>query len=201
DKFQFFGAYDDTIDTRTQFYDVTPAPGEETNLARSLGPWMDDARQLFVSQWKFKWKDPDRLGMEPLETPSTYYPDTRLRIEKKGSRWIATFWDKRDDDLKPFESLPRLVTPKGAPPDGTPLPARVTIGANHSLMRDTQTPVVKNAYFWVEPNGMAGVAFEGTSLDAVRENVSKVRMASLEAVSAPVPSDPTRVIPRVNPFL
>src|SRR4030095_5509932 len=46
-----------------------------------------------------------------------------------------------------------------------------------------------------------GVAFEGTSLDAVRENVSKVRMASLEAVSAPVPSDPTRVIPRVNPFL
>jgi len=201
DRFQFFGAYDETIDTRTQFYDVTPAPGEEANLGRSLGPWIDDAHQLFVSQWKFQWKDPDHLGAEPVDPPSIYYPDIRLRIEKKGSRWIATFWDKRDDDMKPFESLPRVVTLKGVASDGTPLTTRVTIGANHNLRRETQTPVVRNAYFWLEPNGTAGVAFEGTSLDAVRENVSKVRMASLEPVSAPVPADPARVIPRVNSFL
>lgn len=213
DKFQFFGAYDENIDTRTQFYDITPAPGEEAKLAAdpaNPGPWVDDARQLFVSQWKFKWRDPERLGIEPIDPPSAYYPDIRLRIEKKGSRWIATFWDKRDDDLKPFESLPKVVTLKKlAPdgtfvknPDGTFLTARVTIGDNVTLTgRETQTPVVKSAYFWLEPNGMAGVAFEGTSLDAVRENVSKVRMASIEAVSAPVPSDPSRVIPRVNSFL
>ena len=201
DKFQFFGAYDENIDTRTQFYDVTPAPGEETNLGKTPGPWIDDTRQLFISQWKFKWRDPDRLGCEPIEPPSAYYPDTRLRIEKKGTRWIATFWDKRDDDLKPFESLPKVVTLKGVAPDGTPLTARVNIVANHNLRKETQTPVVRNAYFWLEPNGMAGVAFEATSLDAVRENVSKVRMASIEAVPAPVPGDPARVIPRVNGFL
>jgi hypothetical protein len=201
DKFQFFGAYDENIDTRTQFYEVTPVAGEEANLARSLGPWIDDARQLFVSQWKLKWRDPDRLGYEPIDPPSAYYSDTRLRIEKKGTRWIATFWDKRDDDLKKFEGLPKVVTLKGVAADGTPLTARVNIVAHHNLMKETQTPVVKKAYFWLEPNGMAGVAFEATSPDAVRENVSKVRVASIEAVPAPVTGDPNRVIPKVNQFL
>ena len=205
DQFQFFGMYDDAIDTRIQYYDVTPVPGEEGKLGASPGPWVDDARQLYVSQWKFKWKDADRLGVEPIEPPSMYYPDTRLRIEKKGPRWIATLWDKRDDDMTPFERLPRVVTLKRVGPDGTFLKnsdgtfvtARVTMGANHTLR---QSPVVKTAYFWLEPNGMAGVAFEGTSFDVVRENVSKVRMASIEAVT-PAPDDPARVVVRVNPFL
>ena len=197
DKFQFFGVYDEELDTRTQYYDAKPVPGDETKFAKP-GPWIDDARQLFVSQWKFKWEDPDRLGWKTIETPSTYYPDTRLRIEKKGSRWIATFWDKRDDDIKKFEKLPRVVTLKRVESDGSIVTARITIGENHTLV---PTPVVKTAYFWLEPNGMAGVAFEATSPEAVLENVSKVRMASLEGVPAPVPGDPTRVIARVNPFL
>ena len=205
DKFQFFGAYDEELDTRTQYYDAQPVPGDETKFANP-GPWVDDARQLFVSQWKFKWEDPDRLGWKTIETPSIYYPDTRLRIEKKGSRWIATFWDKRDDDIKSFEKLPKVVTlkrlePDGTfakNPDGTILTARITIGANHRLV---PTPVVKTAYFWLEPNGMAGFAFEATSAAALLETVSKVRMASLEGVAAPVAGDATRVIARVNKFL
>ena len=48
---------------------------------------------------------------------------------------------------------------------------------------------------------MAGVAFEATSPDALLETVSKVRMASLDGVPAPVPSDSTRVIAHVNKFL
>ncbi len=207
DKFQFFGAYDETIDTRIQYYDITPTIGEEKKLVdNGPGPWVDDARQLYVSQWKFKWKDPDRLGCEAIEPPSTYYPDTRLRIEKKGSRWIATFWDKRDDDMKPFERLPRQVTLKRlAPdgtfvrnPDGTTLTATVIVGQNHKVL---DTPAVKTAYFWLETNGMVGVAFEATSFDVTRENVSKVRMASLNAVSAAVAGDPARVVAHVNPFL
>lgn len=204
DKFQFFGAYDEAIDTRTQYYDVHVTAATEVTLlegAEMPEPWIDEAHQLFISQWKFNWHDPGRLGIVPIDSPSTYYPDTRLRIQKKGTRWIATFWDKRDDDLKPFESLPKLVTLKKHTADGRTLTAQVTIGANHSLMRETQTPVVRNAYFWREPNGMAGVAFEGMSPDAVRENVSKVRMASLTAVSAPVPGDQDRVIPQVHSFL
>jgi hypothetical protein len=78
DKFQFFGAYDEELDTRTQYYDAKPVPGDETKFANP-GPWVDDARQLFVSQWEFKWEDPDRLGWHTIETPSLYYPDTRLR--------------------------------------------------------------------------------------------------------------------------
>jgi hypothetical protein len=197
DKFQFFGAYDEELDTRTQYYDAKPVPGDEAKFANP-GPWFDDARQLFVSQWRFKWDDPDRLGWKTIETPSIYYPDTRLRVEKKGSRWIATFWDKRDDDIKKFEKLPKVVTLKRVEPDGSIVTARITIGENH---RSVPTPVVKTTYFWLEPNGMAGVAFEATSPDALLETVSKVRMASLEAVSAPVPGDPTRVTARVNKFL
>ncbi len=57
DKFQFFGVYDDSVDTRVQYYDVTPAPGEDAKLAITPGPWVDDQHQLYVSQWKFKWDD------------------------------------------------------------------------------------------------------------------------------------------------
>jgi len=205
DKFQFFGVYDGGVDTRVQYYDVTPAAGEEAKLAASPGPWVDDARQLYVSQWKFNWKDPDRLGASPVEPPSIFNAETRLQIVKKGSRWIAMLWDKRDDDMKPFDRLPMQVTlkrrgPDGTfvkEPDGTILTATVTIGANHTLR---QPPMVKTAYFWLEPNGMAGIAFEASSFAALRENVSRVRMASLEAVPAPVPDEPARVVSRVNPL-
>lgn len=187
DNFYYFGVYDQ-VDPRTQYYDVTPATAADaaTLDANGAGPWIDDSGQLYVSQWKLKWEDTRLLGARPLDTPSLFNPDTRLRIVRRGSRWVAMFWDKRDDDMTPFERLPRQVTlKKGA------ATVQVTIGNNHRLL---QPPVVQNAYFWLEPNGSAGIAFESSiGMDALRESVSRVRMASLDAD----PTDPTKVA-RVN---
>ena len=187
DNFHFFGVYDE-VDSRTQYYDITPATATDASkLELSPGPWIDDMRQLYVSQWKFRWHDTRLPGADPLDAPSLFNPDTRFRIVRKGSRWIATFWDKRDDDMMPFERLPRLVTLKR----GTET-VQVTIGANHFLM---DPPIVQGAYFWWEANGVAGVAFESraATVHALRENITRVRMASLEGDTV----DPARVA-RVN---
>ena len=192
DNFKFMGVYD-TVDSRSQYYDLTPATATDAQkLEASSGPWVDDARQLYVSQWKFRWHDTRLPGADPLDTPSLFNPDTRLRIVRKGSRWIATFADKRDDDMIPFERLPRLVTLKRKTSTGAFESVQVTIGANHTLL---DPPVVQNAYFWLEANGTAGIAFEsrGATVNSIRENIARVRMASLEAD----PLDPNRVA-RVN---
>lgn len=69
---------------------------------------------------------------------------------------------------------------------------QVTIGANHQLL---DPPVVQNAAFLLEANGVASITFEsrGATLNSLRENIARVRMASLEAD----PLDPKRV-GRVN---
>jgi hypothetical protein len=183
DNFQFFGVYDQ-VDSRTQYYDVTPATADDAaklqTMSSNTRPWIDDMHQLYVSQWKFNWGDARLLDAKPLDSPSLFNADTRLRIVKKGSRWIATHWDKRDDDMIPFERRPMQVTLKKRTPEGADVTVKVTIGEHH-LVR--QPPVVKNAYFWLEPNGTAGIAFESASFDPLRENIAKVRMASLEAVA------------------
>jgi hypothetical protein len=195
DTFHTMGVYD-TVDSRIQYYDVTPATATDAQkLEANAGPWIDDTRQLYVSQWKFRWHDPRLPGADPLDAPSLFNPDTRFRIVRKGSRWIAMFADKRDDDMTKFERLPRLITLKRKTETGAIETVQVTFGENHFLM---DPPVVQNAYFWLEPNGVAGVAFESrtASLNSLRESIARVRMASIEAD----PLDPKRVA-RVNHFL
>jgi hypothetical protein len=195
DNFNYFGVYDE-VDSRTQYYEVTPATATDvTKLDASAGPWIDDARRLYVSQWKFRWHNPRLLGADPVDSPSLFNPDTRLRIVKKGTRWIAMLWDKRDDDMMPFERRPMRVTLKRVTKTGVIDTVQVTIGAHRRVM---QPPVVQRAYSWLEPNGFAGVAFESWSAnpDALRENIARVRMASLEAD----PDNPKRVA-RVNSLL
>lgn len=191
DNFHFFGVYDE-VDGRTQYYDVTPATAldaQKLETTSSPNPWIDDAHQLYCSQWKFDWGNPQLPGAHPFDSPSLFNPEPRLRIVKKDSRWIAMHWDKRDDDMMPFERRPRLVTLKK---DGQSV--QVTIGAHHPVLNP---PVVQNAYFWLEPDGTAGVAFESSVRpNPLLESVFRVRMASLDA-------DPSKPMPtaRVNQLL
>ena len=151
DNFSHFGVYD-TVDSRCQYYDVTPASAADaaTLDAGGPGPWIDDARQLYVSQWKFRY-DVQRPGADPIDPPSLFNANTLLRIVRRGARWIAMHWDKRDDDLVEFERLPMTVTLK----NGTST-VRVAIGPHHRVL---QQPMVRNACMWLEPDGTAGISF------------------------------------------
>jgi hypothetical protein len=174
DSFTYFGIYD-VVDSRCQYYDVAPAtPTDAATLdSGGTGAWIDELRQLYISQWKFRYNT-QRPGADPVEPPSLFHPDTRLRILRRGSRWIATLWDKRDDDLLPFARLPMTVTLKNGVHT-----VRVTIGPHHKM---NQLPMVRTAYMWLEPDGTAGIAFIALgSSDVVRDNVWRVRMAALEA--------------------
>src|SRR5213075_2702423 len=202
DNYSHFGVYDQ-VNARLRYYDVTPLTAQDAAaLEASLDPneswtkepwnyepWIDDTRQLYISQWKFKWGDPNHPGAAPMDHPSLFNPDTRLRIVKCGNRWIAMMWDKRDDDLVEFERLPRRVTLKKTKATGAGLiQVQVTLSGHHLLL---DPPMVRNAYFWWEPDGKAGVAFQTQKpeLDFMYQNVAKVRMAVLE----PKSENPTKV--------
>ena len=179
DNFSHFGIHD-VVDARCQYYDVTPSSaGDAATLdAGGPGPWIDDIGQLFVSQWKFRY-DIQRPGIDPVDPPSLFNPDTRLRIVRRGSRWIAMLWDKRDDDLVPFERVPMTVTLKKGSQT-----VRVTIGPRHQVW---EIPMVRTAHFWIEPDGRVGIGFAsiGTTWEDVRSNVWRVRMSALEAFEDP----------------
>ena len=201
DNFSHFGVYDQ-VNARLRYYDVTPvtsgdaaqldaslATGENwTNQPWTFNPWIDDAHQLYISQWKFRWDDPRHPGADPINKPSLFNADTRLRIVKRGARWIAVMWDKRDDDLVEFERLPRTVTLKKTNASGQQFQAQVTLSGHHRLL---DPPMVRNAYFWWEPDGKAGIAFDTTKpeLNFMRENVARVRMA----VPDPTAADPKHI--------
>lgn len=198
DTFSHFGVFDQ-VNARLRYYDVTPVtPADAGQLEAGLddvnenwttqpwtyNPWVDDAHQLYISQWKFRWRDPRAPGADPMQKPSLFNANTLLRIVKRGNRWIAMMWDKRDDDLVEFERLPRTVTLKKTKRNGTLVQAQVTLSGHHRLL---DPPMVRNAFFWWEADGKAGVAFD-TQKPAptfMYENVARFRMALLEPKADP----------------
>lgn len=111
DRFSHFGVYD-SVDSRTQYYVVDPAAESD---ARALGegqaePWLDHMYRLYRWSPKFPWSAPLQLfspwnlvpGVLDRRPPSLFNRQTRLRIVRRGDRWIAMHWDKRDDELLPF---------------------------------------------------------------------------------------------------
>jgi hypothetical protein len=181
DKFSHFGVYD-TVDSRTQYYPVTPADANAaaTLAATGPGPWVDVDGALFVRAWKFWWAAPLRPpdvaldliigeGRPEKRPPSIFNPDTRLRIEQRGGQWVALHWDKRDDDLMPFDGLPMPVTLQ----NGT-AQARVTLQPNIWM---EGPPVVHRAAFIWPATSSAPITLELASSTAVW----RVRMAALDA--------------------
>ena len=107
DQFSHFGVHAG-VDSRTQYYRVTLAPGTDLGLLTSAPerPWIDIDNRLCIQSWQFPWLGDPHL--EPRCPPSLFNRDrTRLRLLERGAfGWIALHWDKRDDDLLPFDGLP-----------------------------------------------------------------------------------------------
>ncbi len=185
DRFSHFGVYAD-VDSRTQHYPVTPASAADADqlAAGETGTWIDQGGQLTVQAWTFPWHG-ELSGLHPKSPPSMYNPQTRLRIERRGARWIALHRDKRDDDLLPFENLPKSVILQNGARRVT-----VTLGPNVFVERP---PAVERVRFWWEGSGSslrAGISFVPLQVPGVPVpgNVWKVRMAGLGEPSGEVVS-------------
>jgi len=183
DQFSHLGVYD-TVDSRTQYYEVQGVPAE--------GTWVDDEYQLYVRALKFWWCAPLRgidtgslfVGMPQKRPPSLFNRDTRLRIVKRGSRWIAMHWDKRDDDLMPFG-------------DGKPMQVELKNGA-------TRVKVTLQPNTWIEgPPGAPKLEFvwtgdpnfPATIVVTSPFNVWRVRMAAFDPPPDPRnPDSPPQVV-------
>ncbi len=195
DRFSHFGVYD-TVDSRTQYYVVEPASDADAQAleAGAAGSWVDEDRTLHVHAWKFWWAAPLRIpevkvdipngyaGPPEKRPPSIFNPDTRLRIARRNSTWIATHWDKRDDELMPFDGLPMTIDLAN---DASR--ARVTLHPNRWV---EDPPIVTTAVFsWTgESDSQATIAFASPQdvPEPVFENVWRVRMAALRDPSGEV---------------
>ena len=112
DAFSHFGVYD-TVNSRGQYYLVDL---DETMLPAGLGEnarWDDLTGQLTVLADKFNWEFLARR-QPPIEThhfQSMFTPGRiMLKLVKRAPLgWIAMHWDKRDDDLRAFDKLPKTV--------------------------------------------------------------------------------------------
>jgi len=124
------------------------------------------------------------MPMEDKSPPSLYNPDTRLRIVRRGSQWIALHWDKRDDDLMPFNLLParvvELESREGPELERAGGRVQVTLEQNQWV---EQPPAVRVAYFNWAPPGPSGearavVGFVTDRPQGALSNVWRVRIAA-----------------------
>jgi hypothetical protein len=103
---------------------------------------------------------------------SLFNPEMLLRIVWRDTRWIAVRRDKRDDDLAPFDHLPKQIAIQNRARDKT---ANIIV---QPAVRIWEPPAVQTAYFWITGSA-AVVAFSAPMAAAPLDNVYRIRMAAL----------------------
>ena len=200
DHFSHLGVHD-AVDSRTQYYAVTPASdADAAALAdgeRDPAPWVDGSCQLSTRLLEYQWAAPLRLpdidagrllsGFHivgpPKSPPSLFNPDTRLRIVRRDGAWVARHWDKRDDDLIPFDGLPLTIRlAKGA------RTAAVTLRSCTWLPRPPAVPAAQ--FSWTgNPQQPVLIALTNPA------GAWRVRLAALDPVPSPsVPGSGVHVV-------
>ncbi len=202
DRFSHFGVHD-AVDGRSQYYRLSVDAASAAVLAKSTtGPWLDLEGKLGVRSLKFWWAAPvrppdvDLVAQEPRVRPrrkvppSIFNPVTQLRISKRGASYVATHWDKRDDDLLPF-SPPEDVFGNPVPPAPVTLTnggqrVAVTLGSH---VPAEAPPVVAYAEFAFtgDPGAPAALLVRG------HENVWRVRLAVIEPAAGTTPARVTQL--------
>ena len=137
------------------------------------GPWVDSDYVLQSGLPRFRWAGVG-VSIAPKKPPSIFNSHTYLRLARRRGRWVAMLWDKRDDDLVPFDNLP------------------VTLSLTKGGRRATVT--LRSHYWMYAPPAvpLAEVAFTGDQHRPVSitltspQRVWRVRMAAFSYL----PSDP-----------
>lgn len=162
---------------------VRPPPGEPGGEVS----WAKGPPQLAVQTFSFT-VDKLQLPWPPfapflkdtaLCPASLFNPEALLRIVWRDTRWIAMRRDKRDDDLAPFDNLPRRMQVQNKTWDKT---ATVTLQPG---VRISDPPAVQTAYFWIVGND-AVVAISGPMTIVPLDNVYRLRMAALGTAAGEV---------------
>lgn len=199
DRFSHLGVYS-TVDSRCQLYELRPATAEDERAleAGGEGPWVDAKYELYRWAPKLWWAAPLHIltpsnivpGVLDRKPPSLFNRETRLRIARRGERWIAMHWDKRDDDLLPFRGLP-----------GEELDVELTRGDRTARLTLTwhtwaqEPPAVRRAEFrWSGESGTpAAVALHPPEgMPGAESRLWRLRIAAL------VPGSPDAVVPLVD---
>ena len=212
DQYSHFGVYDQVDSRTQYYTATPASDVDAQTLSGQPGPWIDadpKQHQLSIDAQRFPW---DTLRIRHVATPLTplnpflfvvdllghplhWAPQAeqgpvgsllnhraRLRIVKRGNRWIAMHWDKRDDDLLPYKQLgvPIVLTNESGSR------AQVTLSSNRWIEQPPRVPV---AYVWWESADTIAVAFV-TGWAPVFDHVWRVRMAAFvdPAVSTQVVS-------------
>jgi hypothetical protein len=136
DQFSHFGVYE-RVDSRSQYY-VVDLSDDQVNAAPAGARWEDQTQQLGITRAEFDWNVLSGGGPAALNQIATafmqgpaalnaliwalptqtqdfqsFYTPGRvfLRFAKREPiGWIATHWDKRDDDLDVFDGIPMSAT-------------------------------------------------------------------------------------------
>jgi len=191
DHFSHFGVYD-IVDSRCQYYPLQVSADAAAVLqSAGPGPWIDDQKKLaIVAQRQFSWDDlqlPDSPIIEAKSPASLFNPNTMLKIVRRGAQWIAMHWDKRDDDLMPFD----------VPMTGLDVPlshgaGKVQVKFMPNVLLEGP-PAVQKAFFWIS-GGQANIAYTPPLAAAYAyDNVARVRMAAFGSL-------PGQVVPILDFF-
>lgn len=125
DSYSHFGVYEN-VDSRSQYYLLEVSDSDAKKLKHDLF-WEDVNETLSIECPRINWDDISRratagnfgtvvnidsfpIRFEDVRPLSMFNKATYFRVTyKEGLGYIATFWDKRDDDLKPVKNVPQTV--------------------------------------------------------------------------------------------
>ena len=131
-----------------------------------------------IDTMSLPWPPWPTYPTEPMTPASLYNPEVLLRIVPRGAQWIALRADKRDDDMLPYDNVPKTITLQRRAHDGTSLPGSVTVTLQPAV-RLSAPPAVGTAWFWWESATVAGVGFNSPLVGT--GGVWRVRMAAFDA--------------------
>jgi hypothetical protein len=229
DQFSHLGVYE-PANSRSQYY-IVELDKDRDPGAPAQSRWEDQTNQLGIKRAKLDWNvlsggGPSMLNQVATAFPSgsqalerlvwllptqtqdfqSFYTPQRifLRLAKRDPiGWIATHWDKRDDDLDVFDGIPAAATLTlgGSDLTGAPVLLPITLSSHVivlnvpqvlqarvvlQLQKDVAIKAVVSFQSVVASQALQSGALTAAGLNKVWENIYTVKIGALPAAGPPI---------------